>query len=327
LRVSHVSYLVAEVNLTENREKLAIQLKPATISLNSVTIDPFAGQRIVRQALEKATVASSLNFYTSAFYRQLTSVDGQPNQIYELFYGLKWNTKRVQGWIPQKTRFAQNSNGKAFSLENMSYLTFLNSGYLFPEKGGKFVNLSSLSAYQIVIEKYIEQSNQKIAVISCKFKNAKRNLYYVNTTYYIGMDDFKIYRVENSLFNLPMKFTYASPKFPPIVTTIATFNGTDTAVPVLESVSTKMFLKLDAGGQEMSTNLSSLLIVYQLDGLTSNQQYQTLDRKTKDRTVIESIKYDADFWKDNPIVKQTALEDSFIKMMESKSAFGTMINP
>jgi hypothetical protein len=88
-----------------------------------------------------------------------------------------------------------------------------------------------------------------------------------------------------------------------------------------------MFLKLDAGGQEMSTNLSSLLIVYQLDGLTSNQQYQTLDRKTKDRTVIESIKYDADFWKDNPIVKQTALEDSFIKMMESKSAFGTMINP
>jgi hypothetical protein len=123
-----------------------------------------------------------------------------------------------------------------------------------------------------------------------------------------------------------MDFKGGAPKFPPIASTIATFNGHDSPIPLLESVSTKMFLKLAAGGRELSANLSSLLIIYKVNGLSGDQQYQTLDRKTKDRTVIESIKYNPAFWKDNSIVKQTALEDSFIKMMENKSAFGTMIN-
>lgn len=327
LRASHVSYLSAEMALTANVEKLIIALKPASITLTEVTIDPFKAQRIVKEALEKAKVAAGINFYTNAFYRQLTTVNNKPSQIYELFYDLKWNTMRVQGWIPKKSRYAQNTEGTAFSLENLSYLTFLNSGYVFPEKNGKFVNLNSLSDYQITIEKYIEQADQKIAVISCKFKKAKKNQYYVNSTYYIGADNFKVYRVENSLFNLPMKFKGSSQKLPPIVTTVATFNDKSYIVPILESVSTKMFLSLDVSGREMSINLSSLLISFKIDEQGNEQRYQDLDRKVKDWEVIESLKYDPEFWKDNPIVKQTALEDSFTKMMESKLAFGTMINP
>lgn len=325
LRVSHVSYLLTELSIEEVKEKISIVLKPATISLNEVTIDPFLAQRMVKQALEKASAASSLNYHVDAFYRQLTTVNNRPSQIYELFYNLKWNTKSVQGWSAAYSRYAQDSQETMFSLENLSYLTFKNGGYLFPEKGGKFINLKSLSSYQIAIEKYIEQANQKIAVVSCKYKNARKNVYYVNTIYYIGVDDSKIYRVENSLFNIPMDFRGSSPKFPPIATTIATFNGSESPVPLLESVSTKLFLKLDANGKEISANLSSLLIVYKVKGLSSDVQYQSLDRKTKDRAVIESIKYDPTFWKDNAIVKQTTLEDTFIKMMENKSAFGTMV--
>ncbi|MDQ7949427.1 MAG: carboxypeptidase-like regulatory domain-containing protein [Pedobacter sp.] len=327
LRVSHVSYLLTELDLTESQEKLVISLKPASISLSEVTIDPFRAQRIVKEALEKAKIAGSLNFYVNAFYRQLTSLNNTPSQIYELFYDLKWNTMSVQGWLAKKSRYAQSSQETMFTLTNMSYLTFKNSGYLFPEKGGKFVSLQTLPLYQFTIEKYIEQANQKIAVITCKYKSPRKNLYYVNTTYYIGVDDSKIYRVENSLFNLPMDFKGVSPKIPPITTTVATFNGNNTAIPVLESVSTKMYLNLSANERPLHVGLSSLLIVYKADAAPNDQKFNNLDRKTKDRTVIESIKYDPEFWKDNPIVKQTALEDSFIKMMEGKSAFGTMINP
>jgi hypothetical protein len=327
LRISHVSYLQMEIDLNENRDKLIIPLKPASITLDEVKIDPFKAQRIVKSALEKAKVAESLNFYVNAFYRQLTTVNNRPSQIYELFYDLKWNAKRVQGWIAQKSRYAQSTEGTNFSLENLSYLTFLNSGYLLPEKGSNFVNLGSLFDYQISIEKYIEQADQQIAVISCKFKKVKKGRYYVNTTYYIGIEDSNIYRVENSLFNLPMKFEGSSLTYPAIVSTIATFNSKDKLLPVLESVATKMFLKLNAGGQQMDANISSLLLAYYIREKTEEQQYQTLDRNTKDRKVIESIKYDAEFWKHNPIVKQTALEDSFIKMMENKDAFGTMTNP
>lgn len=327
LRCSHVSYLLADLSLNENPTNLVVKLKPASISLNEVTIDPYKGQRLVKAALEKAKGFAGINFYANAFYRQLTTVNDRPSQIYELFYDLQWSTKRVQGWIAKQSRFAESNEQIAFSLSNQSYLTFSYSGYLLPEKGGKFVSLITLGDYEISIEKYIEQENQKIAVVSCKYKKGSKKQYYVNSTYYIGMEDFNIYRLENSIFNLPMTFSEARPKYPPMVTTIATFNGYGHPFPVLESVSTKLNLALKTGRQELNTTVSSLLTVFNTDDNLKNQKFETLNRKTQDKSVIESIRYDAAFWRNNPIVKQTTLEDSFIKMMESKSAFGTMTNP
>ncbi|WP_379090601.1 hypothetical protein [Pedobacter sp. UC225_65] len=212
-------------------------------------------------------------------------------------------------------------------MNNQSYLTFSYSGYLLPSKGGKFVSLETLKDYDISIDKYIEQSNQSIAVVTCKYKKAKKNQYYVNSTYYIGVEDSKVYRLENSVFNLPIRLSDATTKFPPVVTTIATFNGAGHPVPVLESVSTKVFLSLSVRGQDLNTDISSLLTIYNVSDDLKKQQFEALNRNTRDKNVIESLRYDPEFWKNNPIVKQTTLEDSFIKMMESKSAFGTMTNP
>ena len=327
LRASHISYLVAEVNLTQQTEKLVLQLKPATLTLNVVTIDPYQGQRIIKSALELASANVSNYFYTNAFYRQLTTVNNRPTQIYEMFYNLKWNTKRIQGWSAVQSRFAELNEGLVFSLNNQSYLTFSYSGYLMPEKGGKFVSLKSLTDYNITIERYIDQASQKIAVVSCKYKKARKNQYYVNSTYYIGVNDSKIYRLENNVYNLPMSLSDAAAKFPPAVTTIATFNGEGHPIPILESVATKFFVNVSARGQELNAGISSLLTVYKVDDNLSSQNFEELNRKTKDKNVIESIAYNPAFWRNNPIVKQTTLEDSFIKMMESKQAFGTMINP
>ena len=326
LRFSHVSYLNADTTLTEQSPTLTIKLKPASFTLNTVTIDAFKGQNIVKAALEKASANAYLNFYANAFYRQLTTQNGKPSQIYELFYDVKWNTKRVQGWSAKQSRFAELHDQLAFSLNNQSFLTFSFSGYLMPEKGGKFVNLASLKDFNITVEKYIEQSTQRIAVVSCKYKNAKRNTYYVNSTYYIGVDDSKIYRLENNVYNLPIRLTDATSKYPAAISTVATFNGNNHPIPVLESIATKFFMTVVAGRQEISSNISSLLTVYKTDESLKNQSFESLDWKIKDKKVIESIAYDASFWNNNPIVKQTALEDSFIKMMESKAAFGTMIN-
>lgn len=327
IRVSHVSYNSIEVNVNEISELLVLELKPATISLAEITIDPFRGQRILIEALEKATKNTNENFYANAFYRQLTSLNGKASQIYELFYDLRWNTQRVQGWSAKQSRYAELNEEISFSLNNQSYLTFSYSGYLLPNKGGKFVSLTTLSDFEITIDKYIEQSDQNIAVITCKYKKGKRNSYYVNSTYYIGIEDFKIYRLENNVFNLPIRLTDATAKFPPVVSTVATFNSNEHQISVLESISTKLHLSLSVRGKTLNSNISSLLTVYNVDDNLKAQQFEALNRNTKDRSVIEAIPYDPIFWKNNPIVKQTTLEDSFIKMMESKAAFGTMTNP
>lgn len=326
IRCSHVSYLVSEISLNDASAQLIFKLKPASISLNEVTVDPYKGLRIVKSALELAQKFENHKFYANAFYRQLTTVNNKPSQVYELFFDLQLNVKRVQVWVAKQSRFAETFNDIAFSLNNQSYLTFSYAGYLLPSGNGKFVTLKTLSEYNITIEKYIDHAEQKIAVVTCKYKSPKRNQYYINSTYYVGVDDHKIYRLENSVFNLPIQFTQATAKIPPILTTIATFNGNNHPIPVLESISTKLFLSLNVGNQELNSRVNSLLTVYNVNDQIKTQNFSTLSRNTKDKTVIESIEYNADFWRDNPIVKQTALEDSFIKMMESKSAFGTMTN-
>lgn len=329
LRCSHVSYLTADIELAEkSKNALLIKLKPASITLNTVTIDPYLGQRILKAALEKAKTYENENAYVNAFYRQLTTLNGKPSQIYELFYDLKWSPKRVQGWVAKQSRFAElNEPPVAFSMNNQSHLAFTFSGYLFPDRRGKFVSVENFGDYEINIEKYIERGDQKIVVLNCKYKKAKKNIFYTNSIYYIGMDDFKIYRLENDIFNMPMRVSDASAKLPPVITTVATFNGIGHPISVLESISTKMHLSLNAKGRELNPSITSLLTIYNIDDDLKDQHFETTNRRTKDRKVIESLQYDPGFWRNNPIVKQTTLEDSFIKMMESKAAFGTMTNP
>ncbi|MFN0293003.1 carboxypeptidase-like regulatory domain-containing protein [Pedobacter helvus] len=326
VRFSHVSYVLLEVELTSLASAVLVKLKPAAINLKTVVIDPFRGQRLLKAALEKAVGFQNLNFYGSAFYRQLTSINGKPNQIYELFYDLEFNVSKVKGWIAKQTRFAESNEGIAFSLSNQSYLTFSLAGYLLEtKKQGKLVSLKSLKDFEISIDRIIEQKEQDIAVVSCKFKGSKKQ-FYINAKYYIGVNDLKIYRLENSIFNLPMTIS-AAVKIPPVATTIATFNGTSTPIPVLESIATKLQLSLNVNGLTLNPSISSMLTVYQLDKKLNTQKFTELNRKVQDKTIVESIVYDPVFWKDNPIVKQTALEESFVKMMENKSAFGTMIDP
>ncbi|RZL49607.1 MAG: carboxypeptidase-like regulatory domain-containing protein [Pedobacter sp.] len=327
LRFSHVSYLLGEISLIQQAQtKLTVKLKPAITSLNEVVIDANKAQNLLKAALKKAKDNASTQIYANAFYRQLTTINDKPSKVYEMFYDLKWSTKAAKGWLVKQTRFAEDTEQSVYAVNNQSFLTLIFSGAVLPEEEGKFINLYTLKEYEITIDKYIEQTDQDIAVITCRFKSPRRKLFYVNSTFYVGTKDLKIYRLENDIFNIPIDFPAAILKVPPFLNTIATFNGNGHPYPVLESVATKLSFSL--GGKIIDNiKVNSLLTIFKIDEGLKKQNYRSLDSKTQDQKTVLSIKYDAEFWKNNPIVKQTALEDTFIKMMESKSAFGTMTNP
>lgn len=201
------------------------------------------------------------------------------------------------------------------------------AGYLFREKPGKFITLNSILDYTIKLSHYIEKDDQSMAVISCTLKAPKKNDFYANSIFYIGLQDFLIYRVENEVYNTPMKFDHAISNKAPELSTIATFKKTSSSISILESVSTKLFLPLKIKHTDLNVSASSMLLVYRLNDELNTQQFNEVNKNTTDSKTINSITYNADFWKNNSVIKQTALESSFIKLMESKSAFGTMINP
>lgn len=328
LRFSHVSYLLLETTFDEAKNPITITLNAAAINLNEVVIRPDEGKNLLRAALTKAKQYLTTPFYGNAFYRQLTATNGNPTEIHELFYDLNWSVKYVQGWLAKQSRFAEINDPGKFSLSNQSFLTFAYAGYIFPDKKRRYISVKYMDDYEVEVDRYIEQKDQDIAVVTCKLKKTRKNLFYANSTYYIGVKDLKIYRLENKIHNMPVEFSPGlTLRFPSIVETVATFNDNEQPIPVLESMATKVYLGLNNNGKVINSVISSLLTVYKIDAKLKNQQFQSLNSDIKDKKVIQSIKYDANFWKNNPIVKQTALEDSFIKMMESKQAFGTMTNP
>ncbi|SFG79019.1 carboxypeptidase-like regulatory domain-containing protein [Pedobacter insulae] len=326
-RFSHVSYQQFETTI-HNEKVIHIKLVPAAISLREIVIKPNEGKNLLKSALLYAREYIDSSFYAKAFYRQLTATNNKATEIHELFYDIAWNIKHIQGWAATQSRFAELNDPFKFSLSNQSFLTFSYAGYLFPDKRRRYVSVKYLDDYDIEIDRYIEQKDQNIAVISCKLKKTRKNLFYANSTYYVGVKDLKIYRLENKIYNLPLSLSpNLSFKFPPIASTIATFNGNNSPIPMLESISTKVYVSLYANDRELNSSISSLLTVFAIDPQLKEQRFQNVNSSIKDKKIIESLKYDDDFWRNNPIVKQTALEDNFIKLMESKNAFGTMTNP
>ncbi len=329
VRFNHVSYLIADVNFSV-QEKTNIKLKQANITLNQVVITPKNAEKLLVSALKYAKENSNQLTYTKGFYRQLTTVNNGPSEIYELFYDLKWSPENIKGWSAKKSRFATAEVNPNFSINNQSFLTFIFSGMLLPKESGKHISLETIKNYKISIKGYIEQKDRSIAIITCTIKSPSRKKMYVNSTYYIGTKNMHIYRIENELTNLPNNFKevkdYKTVK-PSVLTTISTFKANGDKIPVLESTATKLNISFISEKQPYHINVTSLLTVYQTDNRLKNQEFVSLDVNITDKKVIESIKYDADFWKNNPIVKRTNLETDFTKMMERKQAFGTMTNP
>lgn len=327
IRVSHVSYRLTEFLIPQEESSLHLKLRQADILLNEVVIEPDKAARLLTAALKKAKEEVKNFTFANGFYRQLTTINEQPSEIYELFYDLKWNNEGVKAWKAKQSRYATSLTNNRFSINNQSFLTFIFGGTLLPEKSGKSIRLTTTSAYNIVIDHYIEQADQTIAVINCIPKKVLSYEMYVNSTYYIGTKDLYIYRLDNELINLPVYFDGMVPVQPPTFTTTATFHAAGGAPPVLESIATKMNVHLGTEKLPNYISATSLLSVYRTDPGLKTQKFVSLNSNVEDKKVIRSIRYDPEFWNDNPIVKQTSLADSFIKMMESKSAFGTMIKP
>lgn len=329
VRFNHVSYLIAEVNISI-KEKINIKLKQANITLNQIVVTPKNGEKLLIAALNYAKENTNQFIYSKGFYRQLTTINDDPSEIYELFYDLKWNPENIKGWSAKKSRFAAVAETPNFTINNQSFLTFIFSGMLLPKESGKHISLETIKNYTISIKGYIEQKDLSIAIITCKIKRPSKNKMYVNSTYYIGSKNMHIYRIENELNNLTNNVKdvkdYKTVK-PSVLTTISTFKANGGKIPILESTATKLTVNFTSDKQPYHINVTSLLTIYQTDTSLKNKEFVSLDVNIRDKKVIESIKFDADFWRNNPVVKRTNLEATFIKMMERKQAFGTMTNP
>jgi hypothetical protein len=327
LKFSHVSYLNLSYQIKVETDQLIIKLKPAAINLSTVNITTDRGLTILRSALQLAKDHDQSFFYGKAFYRQLTTTNDQANGIHEVFYDIRWNVNRIDGVIAKQSRYAELRAPNMIQINNQSSFTFSLAGYLFPPVDGQFINLLNLDKFNISVEGYIEKEDQDIIIISCLLKKTNKQVY-INSKYFIGTKNSKIYKLENEIFNVKLRLGGATKEVTPsIINTISMFSETSLPFNVLDNIVFTANIHQERKGVEMKGTIKSMLNVYNIITNYESLDFEPVKQRSNDRKKITEMKYNPEIWLNNPMVRKTVIEDSFIKLMESKSAFGSMTNP
>ncbi len=72
---------------------------------------------------------------------------------------------------------------------------------------------------------------------------------------------------------------------------------------------------------------SSFACFYDETQLPTGLPYVSPEKPSQDLADIRRKPYDPAFWRDNPVVTRTPLEEEVIRSFEQEKAFGTMISP
>uniref|UniRef100_UPI004049A87A hypothetical protein n=1 Tax=Fulvivirga sp. TaxID=1931237 RepID=UPI004049A87A len=80
--------------------------------------------------------------------------------------------------------------------------------------------------------------------------------------------------------------------------------------------------KMKQKNQITSAQIQSNFFMYEQTSKVSSK-LRGVSKDSEDVSIFENAKYRPKFWKDNPIIKRTPLEDQVIKSFEKENAFGT----
>ncbi len=327
LEISHLNYRTEKIHLASPVPgQLAIVLQPADILLAEITIIPVDAKKLLLSAFKRARRPQKKTYFHNAFFRQLTATNGEASQVIEFVYDLLWTNRKVEGWKVGQSRYAELPQKIGIGLQNASFLTFSLSGYYFPKWG---IQLSNINHYHIHLSRLIVQDKQTVAVIHCRLKNPPAKQMYANSIYYIGVANSKVYRLENELhqasFHLSTGSSLAQASF---IRSEATFRVDHGEMPVLERIRMSLEFDLTVQEQPVRSRITTLLYVDPpAPAERSSEGFLRSYKSTQDHSLARHSPYNEAFWKGQEGLRQHPLEDQFIKMIESRKAFGTMINP
>ena len=105
------------------------------------------------------------------------------------------------------------------------------------------------------------------------------------------------------------------------------FRNDDPAVTVapLEYMKVNLAADLVSGKQATPLTVSSFTFFYDTSTTPTTIPYARVSVQDRDLAAIKAIKYDPEFWANNPVVQRTPVEDEVIASFEKKGAFGTMV--
>ena len=329
LTFSHLNYENISVEI-ENTGVLNIKMTPLTNMLDEIVLKPSNEKddyaiSLAKKAFFKTNKLSNVKKYGKAFYRQKSKNGEEFSELSEIIYDVKYNSSGIKDWEIIEGRYAvkeEKINNKNFTLFSkiLQALQPYTDDLIFPLRS------DFESFYKVRVIDMIKTKDSKIAVIY--FKPLKQiTTPILEGEIYLDVKTSQILKVTGTLKDDNFK----SVKFTEINTYKKNYSLTYEMVfkDIKKNDFVLDYIKVDQEFDYFKDNVLKSH-VSSTSNLTFFEHYTPLEEKklgsffvrsNSDWENLNNIGYNKKFWKDNPIIKRTPVEDNVIDAFEKNNSF------
>ena len=312
--ISHLNYQSISIQVSTTDQPLKIKLVPQVVTLKDVTVGNPA-IAIMQEASNKAYQIKNQSFYGRAFLRQIAYEGEEPTYMNEIFFDAEWKPFSMVKWHPTQARHLQGAN--KLSYDNMSFITFISSGYLSNNEFTKPMARRVDSLYNFKLVASYQQNGQEIVKINCIPKSGSKpkklqfhGYYYVNTV----TND--VLKIEGDIKGLKLSgwgpLTFKNK----MATFSAQYKLNAEGFNVLDYVifNTSNLFKI-AGIKAKTTDVYSTLCMID-EQAGDKSELKSINIQINDSDLARKLSYTDEFWKNNQVIKRTEKEQTAIEILE-----------
>jgi hypothetical protein len=334
LVISHLGYHTETVPVSAVLQD--IKLRKQTYRIASITVYPI--ESIIEKAWrryysiykqeEDQNARTKRQNRATFFYRQTTRSGTIYNEFIEAFMSAN-NSYGISDLRLQKGRYGllQKEEGEPISFTNFFSFSQIRP---FHQKippvhvVNVFLQPNSMQLYEITVTGVIENGNgDEILTINFMPKSdiGKRNI--MSGQLYLRLRDYSVLKV-NASYNLEMSTSKGKIETDSYVSEISYIEGIKD-YPVVGSVvnTLKGRATINELTEPFEINSTMLYVDYSLPSARRGSRIYNEDILLRE---IMRQNYDPEFWRENPIIKRTPVEESVIKWFEENEVFGNF-NP
>ena len=304
-----------------------VRLPPAPVALPDVDLGSYVGG-LLQKAYRELQRTNAHKHYGQAFYRQVTRMDQRPTEIKEMMWQVKASSAGLEGTALNQARYAKKK-GVLINFRNFSFFTRNFKLYSTKDdtvREGPILGPNPTQYYNLKLVGLAQDGSHQLAQIEFAPKPAHDSRH-MKGLIVVDIDTYQVLRfrvsqdIQTSSNNPVLKFRDGRMTYDLVFRPAA--GG---AVPAYYNLSYAItmgrLLK-----PAVALAVSGITYFSDWQATPTAAAYAAADFKESDSDVIKQTTYDPAFWRDNPVVKRTPLEEEVIRYFESEKAFGTMLQP
>jgi hypothetical protein len=323
--VSDLSHLRDTLNVTTG-QPLQVRLQPISITLPDVIVGDFTSD-LIKKAYRQLKATNSAKWYSNAFYRQTTKLNGEVTEMQEMVWDAKTSNAGIEGVALLQARYAEKKKS-LINFKDFPHFTRALKIYSSSQDSSTVSNVLSPNVNQYYNLRLlgVAQRNQHDVVEIGFTAKPGANVRNVTGSVFIDESTYQVLKFHVTTPDIHYKSNNPTFSFKESSTSFElVFKYSTTGASILDYITITHQSTINRPFKDdVKIQVSSITSFYNEQPTPANVTYALASETQLDLTTIKRTAYDANFWKNNSAIKRTPSEEEAISSFEQSGAFGTM---